>query len=162
MDLLTSYTTRQPGLRGGGTERIATCPVLSRAEFDRLAAANPTGPDYTVGTAAGYPSSGYWVVASSVHHGYDALLVHLGHGGVCPVAYCAAIHPDSHHCSGLDEWGEMMTVDSSGYYHLSADGWLAAPGGGEMTPEIAESMAAMSRAQMAIADEAIARWWGDQ
>ena len=86
--LTTEYSTRQPGLRGGVTDRIADVPVVSREEFDRLAADNPTGPDYRVGTAAGYPSSGYWVAASTRHPGYDVLMEHVGHGCTKPVAYC--------------------------------------------------------------------------
>jgi len=86
--LTTEYSTLQPGLRGGVTEHSVEVPVLSREEFDQLASDNPTGPAYKIGTAAGYPDSGYWVVQSKVHAGYDALLEHVGHGCRRPVAYC--------------------------------------------------------------------------
>ena len=89
--LTTEYSTLQPGLRGGVTDRTVEVPVLSREEFDQLAAANPTGPVYQVGTAAGYPDSGYWIVKSVRHVGYDALVEHVGHGCRKPVAYCLSL-----------------------------------------------------------------------
>lgn len=83
-----TYERRQPGLCGGVTSHTGQAPIMERAEFERLAADNPTGPNYRVGTAAGYPSCGYWVANSTRYPDYDVLMEHIGHGCTRPVAYC--------------------------------------------------------------------------
>ena len=69
---------------------------------------------------------------------------------------------DKYHINNLGRFGRDVPRDLAGFVYLTAEGWLnEADMDGEVTPEIAEELAARALEQTAAAEMEISEWRND-
>jgi hypothetical protein len=69
------------------------------------------------------------------------------------------VDDDKYHINNLGMFGRDVPRDLTGFVYLTAEGWLnEADMDGEVTPEIAEELAARALEQTAAAEMEISEW----